>query len=134
MLLRPTWAVSSPRSASSIGTNRPEQDKSQNLPTDADIETESPEPRKHSSHVMKPGFKSTNVDIQPRFVQADSRDTIPDFDKILFGSIHYLIYFQGESRNDFVFTEANQKVTFIPLHKAIAHIWNPGITSSASHP
>ena len=26
---------------------------------------------------MKPGFKSTNVDIQPRFVQADSRDTIP---------------------------------------------------------
>ena len=33
-----------------------------------------------------------------------------DFDKILFGSIHYLIYFQGENRNDFVFTEANQKV------------------------
>ena len=26
------------------------------------------------------------------------------------------------------------QVTFIPLHKALAHIWNPGIPSSASHP
>lgn len=26
------------------------------------------------------------------------------------------------------------QVTFIPLHKALVHIWNPGIPSSASHP
>ena len=35
-----------------------------------------------------------------------------DFDKILFGNIHYLIYFQGENRNDFVFTGKSESKVY----------------------
>ena len=55
----------------------------------------------------------------------------------LIGAHYVSIHQPPETKDQNVFLSClclSLQVTFIPLHKTLAHIWNPGIPSSASHP